>query len=110
MTHRALDAVLFDFHGTLAMTVDPIAWVSAAAAECGVVLDRGKATVLADRIATAGGFPGLTRPSRVPPNLAEVWADRDLFERAHREAYVGLAATVPCDIPGFAEALYQRVL
>jgi HAD superfamily hydrolase (TIGR01509 family) len=105
---RALDAVLFDFHGTLAMTVDPIAWVTAAAADCGVSLDRGKATVLADRIATAGGLPGVAKPSRIPPHLAEAWANRDLYEQSHREAFIGLAATVPCDIPGLAEAIYAR--
>lgn len=104
-----LDAVLFDFHGTLAMTVDPIAWVTAAAADCGVALDRGRATALADRIATAGGLPGVARPARVPPNLAEDWADRDLDSRANRRAFIGLAATVPCDVPGLAEAIYERV-
>ncbi|MEV4410507.1 HAD-IA family hydrolase [Catellatospora sp. NPDC049609] len=107
---RALDAVLFDFHGTLAMTIDPVAWVSAAAADCGVTLDRGKATVLADRLATAGGLPGVARPVRVPPQLAEAWADRDLYEHAHRQAFTGLAATVPTDVPGLAEAVYERVL
>jgi FMN phosphatase YigB (HAD superfamily) len=100
---------LFDFHGTLAMTVDPIAWVTAAAADCGVSLDRGRATVLADRLATAGGLPGVAKPSRIPPHLAEAWANRDLYAQSHQEAFIGLAATVPCDIPGFAEAVYARV-
>ncbi|GAB4060908.1 HAD family hydrolase [Catellatospora paridis] len=108
--HRALDAVFFDFHGTLATTVDPVAWVSAAAADCGVTLDRGKATVLADRLATAGALPGVAPPVRVPPQLAEAWADRDLYEHAHRQVYTGLAATVPNDVPGLADALYARVL
>src|SRR6476659_1296065 len=84
----ALDAVLFDFHGTLATTIDPIAWVTAAAADCGIALDHGRATVLADRIATAGGLPGVAKPARIPPHLAEAWADRDLYERSHRDAYV----------------------
>ncbi len=90
------------------MTVDPIAWVTAAAADCGVSLDRGKATVLADRLATAGGLPGVAKPSRIPPQLAEAWANRDLYPHSHRECFVGLAATVPCDIPGLAEAVYAR--
>lgn len=91
------------------MTIDPVAWVTAAAADCGVALDRGKATVLADRIATAGGLPGVANPARVPPQLSEAWANRDLYEEAHRAAYTGLAATVPCDIPGMAEAVYARI-
>jgi hypothetical protein len=106
----ALDAVLFDFHGKLATTIDPIAWVKAAAARCGIALDHGRATVLADRIATAGGLPGVAKPARIPPHLAEAWADRDLYERAHRDAYIGLAATVCGDIPGLAEAIYEHVL
>jgi HAD superfamily hydrolase (TIGR01509 family) len=104
-----LDAVLFDFHGTLAMTIDPIAWVTAAAADCGVALDHARATALADRIATAGGLPGVAKPARVPPNLSEDWADRDLDARAHRRVYIALAGTVPTDVPGLAEAVYQRV-
>ncbi|MBB5873871.1 HAD superfamily hydrolase (TIGR01509 family) [Allocatelliglobosispora scoriae] len=107
---RGADAVLFDFHGTLATTVDPVLWVTEAAAACGASIDRGRATVLADRLAAAGGLPGSGRPVRIPPQLAEVWANRDLYEYAHREAYTGLAATVVCDIEGFAEAVYERVL
>jgi FMN phosphatase YigB (HAD superfamily) len=105
-----LDGVLFDFHGTLAMTIDPIAWVTAAAADCGVALEHGPATVLADRIATAGGLPGYALPARVPPHLAEAWADRDLYEHSHRAAYTGLAALACDDVPGLAEAVYERVL
>ena len=35
-----VDAVLFDFHGTIAQVEDPVEWVLAAAATCGVALDR----------------------------------------------------------------------
>ncbi|HEY8532923.1 MAG TPA: HAD-IA family hydrolase [Micromonospora sp.] len=103
------DAVLFDFHGTLAQVEDPVSWVLAAAAECGVTLDRARATVLADRLVTAGRAGG-PLPSRIPPHLAEVWAERDLDEHAHRAAYTGLAATVDTGIDGLPEALYERLL
>ncbi|MDG4766214.1 HAD-IA family hydrolase [Solwaraspora sp. WMMD406] len=106
---RPVEAVLFDFHGTLAQVEDPIDWVTAGAAECGVTLDRGRATVLADRLLTAGRAGG-PLPNRVPPHLAEVWADRDLYPPAHRAAYTGLAATVDCGVDGLAEALYERLL
>jgi HAD superfamily hydrolase (TIGR01509 family) len=102
-----LDAVLFDFHGTLAQVEDPVTWVRAAAAECGVALELGEATVLADRLVTAGRAGG-PPPHRVPPELAEVWAERDLYAHAHRAAYTGLAATVATSIDGLAEALYDR--
>ncbi|MEH1125199.1 HAD family hydrolase [Micromonospora sp. CPCC 206061] len=106
---RPVEAVLFDFHGTLAQVEDPVSWVTAAAQACGVALDRGRATVLADRLVTAGR-PGGPLPHRVPPHLAEVFADRDLYEHAHRAAYLGLAATVNAGFDGFEEALYDRLL
>ncbi len=108
-TRSPLEAVLFDFHGTLAQVEDPIDWVTAAAEECGVTLDRGRATVLADRLVTAGRAGGPV-PHRVPPHLAEWFADRDLYEHAHRAAYIGLAATVSAGVEGFEEALYERLL
>jgi HAD superfamily hydrolase (TIGR01509 family) len=107
---RLLDAVLLDFHGTLATTRDPVTWVGAALVDLGVTLDRGRLTVLADRIAASGGLPGVGRPVRVPPHLAEVWADRDLSAYAHRAAHSGLVATVDAGIDGLPEAVYERVL
>jgi HAD superfamily hydrolase (TIGR01509 family) len=106
---RQVDAVLFDFHGTLAQVEDPVTWVVAAAATCGRELDRGPATVLADQLLTAGRAGGPV-PQRVPPHLAEVYAERDLSERNHRTAYTGLAATVATDVEGLADALYDRLL
>jgi HAD superfamily hydrolase (TIGR01509 family) len=104
-----VEAVLFDFHGTLAQVESPVTRVLAAAAACGVTLDRGRATVLADRLTTVG-LAGGPLPHRVPPQLAEVWAERDLYPHAHRAAYVGLAGLVDCDVDGLAEALYERLL
>lgn len=104
-----MDAVLFDFHGTLAQVEDPVAWVLAAAAACGRELERAKATVLADRLVMAGRAGG-PLPHRVPPHLAEHWAERDLYAHAHRAAYTGLAATVTTDVEGLADALYDRLL
>ncbi|RKR92610.1 HAD superfamily hydrolase (TIGR01493 family)/HAD superfamily hydrolase (TIGR01509 family)/HAD superfamily hydrolase (TIGR01549 family) [Micromonospora pisi] len=106
---RPVEAVLFDFHGTLAQVEDPISWVVAGAAECGTALDRGRATILADRLITAGRAGG-PLPNRIPPQLAEVWANRDLYEYAHRAAYTGLAGTVNTGVEGLAEALYERLL
>ncbi|MEU3457008.1 HAD-IA family hydrolase [Micromonospora sp. NPDC006766] len=108
-SRRTVAAVLFDFHGTLAQVEEPREWVLAAAAACGVELDRVRATALADRLLTAGRAGG-PLPTRVPPRLAELWADRDLYPYAHRGAYTGLAETVDAGIDGFAEALYERVL
>jgi HAD superfamily hydrolase (TIGR01509 family) len=108
-TPRQVDAVLFDFHGTLAQVEDSVRWVQQAAAACGRDLDRGKATVLADRLVMAGR-PGGPVPHRVPPHLAEHWADRDLYAHSHRAAYTGLAETVTTDVAGLPDALYDRLL
>ncbi|MFG2102926.1 HAD family hydrolase [Micromonospora echinaurantiaca] len=108
-SRRPVKAVLFDFHGTLAQVEEAREWVLAAAATCGVTLERARATALADRLLTAGRAGG-PLPARVPPRLAELWADRDLYPHAHRGAYTGLAETVDAGIDGFAEALYERLL
>ncbi|MGK5740677.1 HAD family hydrolase [Micromonospora sp. URMC 103] len=108
-SRRPVKAVLFDFHGTLAQVEEPREWVLRAAAACGVELEPVRATALADRLLTAGRAGG-PLPARVPPGLAELWADRDLYEHAHRGAYTGLAETVDAGIEGFADALYERVL
>jgi HAD superfamily hydrolase (TIGR01509 family) len=107
--YREVEAVLFDFHGTLAQVEDPVTWVLAAAAACGRELDRGKATVLADRLVMAGRAGGPV-PHRVPPQLAEHWADRDLYAHSHRAAFTGLASSVATDVEGLADALYERLL
>ena len=104
---RAIEGILFDFHGTLAQVEPPLDWVLAAAAACGATLDPARATVLADRLITAGRAGGPV-PRRIPPQLAEVWAERDLYAHCHRAAYTGLADTVESGISGFAEALYDR--
>ncbi|MEH0829307.1 HAD-IA family hydrolase [Micromonospora sp. CPCC 205739] len=108
-SRRHVEAVLFDFHGTLAQVEEAHEWVRHAAAACGVTLERIRATALADRLVTAGRAGG-PLPARVPPRLAELWADRDLYPYAHRGAYTGLAETVDAGIEGFAEALYERLL
>ncbi len=107
-----MEAVLFDFHGTLAQVEEAVDWVTRAAAVCGLALDRARATGLADRLLTAGRAGG-PPPARIPPHLAESWAFRDLYADAHRAAYTGLATPVTDTLPGadgLAEALYERVL
>lgn len=102
-------AVLLDFHGTIAQVEDPVEWVMAAAWECGVALDPLRATALADRLVAAGRAGG-PRPVRIPPHLAELYAERDLTPESHRAVYAGLAGTVETGIDGLPDALYERLL
>lgn len=108
-SRRPVQAVLFDFHGTVAQVEDAVEWVLAAASACGAILDQLRATALADQLVTVGRAGG-PRPAKVPPHLAEVYADRDLDSYCHRAAYVGLASTVEAGIEGLADALYERLL
>jgi HAD superfamily hydrolase (TIGR01509 family) len=103
------EAVLFDFQGTLAQVEDAVTWVREAARTCGAELDLPRATVLADRLVTAGRAGG-PQPYRIPPPLTAVYADRDLYPHSHRAAYTGLAQTVDCGVDGLAEALYERLV
>ncbi|MFS8479062.1 MAG: HAD-IA family hydrolase [Micromonosporaceae bacterium] len=103
---RPVDAVLFDFHGTIAQLENRVNWMVRAAEACGVHLERTRAAELADRL-DAVGWPV---PAQVPAHLVEVFARRDLSEAAHRAAYTGLAATVASGIDGLPDALYERVL
>ena len=100
--------VLLDFAGTLFMPEDEVDGVLAAAASLGAELDRDEAERLAAAFAEAGR-PGGPYPARVPPELADAYARRDLGSDEHRAAYVGLLSTVASPVPGLAEALYERV-
>ncbi len=83
---RPVEAVLFDFHGTLAQVEDPVAWVLAG--RRGVRRRRWTAAAR-DRRSPTGwsppAAPAARCPHRVPPHLAEV---------------VGRARPVPARAPG----------
>ncbi|MGH3750248.1 MAG: HAD family hydrolase [Micromonosporaceae bacterium] len=106
---RRVDAVLFDFHGTLAQLEPPLNWVRHAAASCGVELDPERAAALAKELTVVGREGGPPR-GHLPPELARAYADRDLSEADHRAAYLGFFRTVDTGIDGLPEALYARIL
>ncbi|TDC67372.1 HAD family hydrolase [Micromonospora sp. KC207] len=105
---RPIDAVLFDFSGTLFAVELPQRWLRAAAATVGVQLDPAQQEALTGLL-LAAGRPGGPEPHAVPPGLADTYARRDLSPETHRSAYVGLLSTVDLPHPGLAEALYDRL-
>lgn len=79
------DAVLFDFHGTLAVgraTSDHLRLLRPELTEPGL-------SELADRL-TLAGLPAGPYPERVPEEFAEAYASRDTDSAQHRVAYEGL--------------------
>jgi len=107
-------AVLLDFHGTLAQVEPAPVAVARAAASCEVELDPIRITAIADALNLAG-WPSGPGPARVRPHLASAWANRDLSEADHEEAYTGVAAQIWADNPrlgfeGLADALYARLV
>ncbi|WP_100444321.1 HAD family hydrolase [Glycomyces xiaoerkulensis] len=103
-----MEAVLFDFHGTLAQLEPLTRSVSLAAEACGRHLSPLAVTALADAIG-AQGWLGSGLEARVRPNFADAWADRDLDQDAHRVAFTSLAEQAHGVFEGLAEALYDRL-
>jgi FMN phosphatase YigB (HAD superfamily) len=102
-----LDAVLFDFHGTLMQVEDEVSWVRGAAADVGLTLCDAVVADLAAALVRAGRAGG-PHPRHVPADLAELYATRDLSAELHRAAYTGLLRTVDLPDDDLADALYDR--
>ncbi|MGH3648921.1 MAG: HAD family hydrolase [Micromonosporaceae bacterium] len=107
---RPVDAVLFDFHGTLAQSEPAERRVSLAAAACGVLLDIPRLMRLAVAVRDAGLAGGFGCPPSVPASVVRAWENRDLSAEDHRAAYVGIADTVHSGIAGLSEAMYDRLV
>lgn len=99
---------MFDFHGTVAQVEPLTRSVEFAAASCGVELPEYRSTILADALG-ALGWVGSGLPAKVLPGFAAAWANRDLTETDHREAFVALASQTSGAFEGFAEAVYKRL-
>ena len=105
----AVQAVLFDFAGTLFSPQPAAQWVASAAREIGLELSPAEVARLSERC-LAAGLPGAPYPSTVPDHLASDYAQRDLDPAAHRTAYVGLLEGAVDSRAGLAEAIYERIL
>jgi HAD superfamily hydrolase (TIGR01509 family) len=104
----SVDAVLFDFSGTLMRAERPGRWVGAVLAEAGVTVPAAEADAWAVRLEESGGLPGGHFPAVVPERIRPVWERRDLDPAAHRGAYTWLIRHSGWPWPELADAVYER--
>ncbi|MFJ9348008.1 HAD family hydrolase [Streptomyces sp. NPDC101237] len=103
-----MDAVLFDFSGTLFRIESTESWLRAVADEAGAEFTETELTAAARALEAAGAQPGGANPLELPADLAEVWSVRDQSAALHRTAYTGLSRRVPLPDPALHHALYER--
>lgn len=97
-----IEAVLFDFAGTLAVPLPAHAQLRLVAPQ----LPTAEAERLAAAL-TLAGLPGGPYPRTVPASVAAAYAARDSDEAMHRTAYEALIATVV--EAGTARRIYELV-
>jgi HAD superfamily hydrolase (TIGR01509 family) len=105
---RPIDAVLFDFSGTL-LAVEPAAdWIRRAAGPLGLELAPAEVADLVERLNWAGR-PGGPAPSDLSGAFVALYEARDLSAEGHREAYTALMARADLPDPRLAGALYDAM-
>lgn len=103
-----VDAVLFDFSGTLFHCESAESWLRAALAQAGFAATDAEVSTYATRLHETGGQPGGHSEFDVPAHLADLWARRDLTADDHRSAYTALVERAELPWPGLADVLYER--
>ncbi|MGW3988835.1 HAD family hydrolase [Streptomyces sp. NPDC004830] len=103
-----MNAVLFDFSGTLFRVESTDAWLRGAMVGSRTPLSDTELTAAARALEAVGALPGGGDPARVPEELAETWQVRDHSAALHRAAYTGLSRQVPLPDPALHDALYDR--
>lgn len=104
-----MEAVLFDFAGTLFMPRAADELVFEGARVLGLELAADDLSQLADDY-TAAGVPGGPYPATVPEHLVTLYERRDLSSDNHRATYIGLLSSVNHPHPDLPAAIYERIL
>ncbi|WP_433893980.1 HAD-IA family hydrolase [Streptomyces sp. CA-111067] len=105
-----LTACMFDFSGTLFRIESSQAWLRAVLDARGIEAAEDEVAACALRLDRAGAQPG-GRSGEAPvgptPDLAPIWAIRDLTAEHHRAAHTAMSRTaeLPWDVH---DALYDR--
>lgn len=105
-----IEAVMFDFSGTLFRVTSTQAWLTAHLDAAGHDLPAGETAELVARLEEFGALPGGVPPLRIPAEVQRAWDTRDLTPELHRAAYTALAraAEPPAGID--VDALYESHL
>ncbi|GAA2051230.1 HAD family hydrolase [Williamsia deligens] len=105
MSVAPVEAVLFDFSGTLFRFTERPEWFSELHDEDGSPIDVGLQAELIRRMTAPTGVP-----SDLDPDDVRAWERRDLDPELHRRAYLAVLRASGLRVPGHAESLYERVL
>jgi putative hydrolase of the HAD superfamily len=103
-----VEAVLFDFSGTLMRAEPPERRVAAVLGEAGIALPVAEVHEWARRLERSGGLPGGHFPAVIPDPIRATWERRDLEPAAHRAAYTWLIKNSGWPWPELADVLYDR--
>ncbi|WP_344312890.1 HAD-IA family hydrolase [Fodinicola feengrottensis] len=105
----AIEAVLFDYHGTVMQVETGEDWLRGGLRTAGIDLPEADFDRLLPTLIAAGRAGG-PAPVRIPAELARAFAERDLTMEQHRTAYTSLLSTVDGVPAELATALYERLL
>ncbi|MGZ8179205.1 HAD family hydrolase [Williamsia sp. SKLECPSW1] len=100
-----VEAVLFDFSGTLFRFTERAEWFDGLHDDDGAPIDVGLQAELIRRMTAPTGVPADLAPEDVA-----AWERRDLDPDLHRRAYLAVLRSSGLTVPGHAESLYGRVL
>ncbi|MFB8245136.1 HAD family hydrolase [Streptomyces sp. NPDC055952] len=103
-----MNAVLFDFSGTLFRVESTDAWLRGVMAGREAPLSESELAAAARALEAVGALPGGGDPARIPAELAGTWRIRDRSAALHRAAYTGLSRQVALPDPALHDALYER--
>jgi HAD superfamily hydrolase (TIGR01509 family) len=100
-----VEAVLFDFSGTLFRFTERSEWFADLHGEDGTPIHGELQAELIRRMTAPTGIP-----ADLGPDDVAAWERRDLDPDLHRRAYLAVLRSSGLTVPGHAESLYGRVL
>jgi HAD superfamily hydrolase (TIGR01509 family) len=104
-----VQAVIFDFSGTLFRCVPAQTWLIDTLADAGIEATDDQIAYYAARLQDSGGQPGgYSGDVPLPDRLRPLWERRDLDPSAHRAVYTELMRMAELPWPGIEDLLYEQ--